>query len=103
MQFLTRTSLLVIFLVFTVGTLSTVAHAIKVWNVNMHKTVDLPVKPLINATTITDNGTCGYDGIIAIKNVEKERIQDPIMFKSDGFLAIVQLPNDTRYLWCGLR
>lgn len=79
------------------------AHTLRVWNVNIHKTVDLPIKTLlVNATTITDNGTCGYDGITAINNVHKESVQNPVMFKSDMF-AVLQLPNDTRYLFCGLK
>jgi hypothetical protein len=77
------------------------SYAFTIWNVNLNKTVNLPVKPTYNQTTITDSGSCGYDGIVAIKNVEKEKIQNPTMFKSDAFTSI-QLPNDTKYLWCGI-
>jgi len=48
------------------------AYAFSVLNVNMNKTVNLPIKPTYNQTTITDNGTCGYDGIIALQSIQKE-------------------------------
>ena len=77
------------------------SYAFTVWNVNLNKTVNLPIKPTYNQTTITDSGSCGYDGITAIKNVEKEKTQNHAMYKSDVSTSI-ELPNDTKYLWCGI-
>ncbi|MDP9290207.1 MAG: hypothetical protein M3P08_18715 [Thermoproteota archaeon] len=58
--------------VFALILMVATAYAFSVLNVNMNKTVNLPIKPTYNQTTITDNGTCGYDGIIALQSIQKE-------------------------------
>jgi hypothetical protein len=39
----------------------TTATAFKTWNVNLHRIVDLPAKPVINRTTIADTGKCAHN------------------------------------------
>ncbi len=101
---ITATILGVAILMMVVGTNQ--VYAFTVWSVTMNKTIDLPIpiKPLYPSTTFTDKGTCGYDGLIALQNVAKEKVQNPAMFKGDAFIAI-ELPNGTypKYLWCGLK
>lgn len=58
--------------VFALILMVATAYAFSVLNVNMNKTVNLPIKPTYNQTTITDNGTCGYEGIIALQSIQKE-------------------------------
>jgi hypothetical protein len=66
------------------------AHAFKAFNVNLNKTIDLPVQPLYPKTTLQPGyPSCANstDALTAIKNIQKEKAQNPAMFKSDALLA----------------
>ena len=82
------------------------AYAFKAFNVNLNQTVDFPEEPSYPKTTIQTGTTCGAntDAFTAIHNIQKERAENPVMFKSDAVLAI-SLPNNTAtqsWVWCGI-
>jgi hypothetical protein len=89
-------------LIITVSSLSS-AYAFKAYNVNLNRTVDLPVQLTHPKTTIQPGyPSCGTDTFTTIDNVNKEKTQNPTMFKSDA-IAVITLPANSSYSWCGLK
>ena len=79
------------------------AYAFKAYNVNLNRTVDLPVQLAYPKTTIQFGyPSCGTDTFTTIDNINKEKTQNPTMFKSDEF-AVITLPTNSSYSWCGLK
>jgi hypothetical protein len=91
-------------------------YAFKVWNVNLHRVVDLPAQTVVNRTTITDLGKCSYNqpetGNItnAFPNlkalgeaIQRENQKDKAMGVSD-LTTILAIPPSQKspYVWCGL-
>ena len=92
--------------------------AFKVYNVNLHRLVDLPAKTVINRTTITDQGKCSWDTKASINAstldslrafgnaIQRENIKDIKMSASD-ITTILAIPPSQKtinspYKWCGL-
>ena len=93
-----------------------ILYAFKVWNVNLHRTVDLPAQTIINRTTITDTGKCSYDakagtGYSPLENlkafglaVQKENTKDKQMSVSDltTMFSIYDKDKNKHFKWCGM-
>jgi hypothetical protein len=89
-------------LTITVSSLSS-GYAFKAYNVNLNRTVDLPVELAYPKTTIQPGyPSCGTDTFTTIENVNKEKTQNPTMFKSDE-IAVITLPVNSSFSWCGLK
>lgn len=78
-------------------------YAFKAFNVNLNKIIDLPEQPLYPNTTLQPGyPNCAHstDVFADIKNIQKEKAQNPAMFKSDAVLA-VSIGNAS-FTWCGI-
>ena len=78
-------------------------YAFKAFNVNLNKTIDLPEEPLYPKTTLQPGyPSCAHstDAFTAIKNIQKEKAQNPAMFKSDAVLAVSM--GNASFTWCGI-
>jgi len=82
---------------------SPASYAFKAYNVNLNRTIDLPIELAYPKTTIQPGyPSCGTDTFETIHNVfDNEKKQDPKMFKSD-MMGILTLSENSSYSWCGI-